>query len=256
MIIMDASLAPIPDTERFMTTRIDLLKHGFVLDTALDLGAMQQKYRAGKILELWWQLRKKVGVVEAKKKDGVKFKVRSSEDLIDKVREESNELGLLIYPTAGDGKGHVVEDGTLAEQNLVVVAQAVEDGSMLVFTGFGLGADQQDKAGGKAGTYAFKAALIQALLAGGKENAKKLGVADTDDDDSPMPQGVKPKTRKSAPQPADVQALFDAAGTEAEYKAAVAECMKLQPAQQVGLKEAIQAAKARITAATTPGPAA
>lgn len=264
MLIVEISQAPLtPDPERHVITYLDLLDRGFVLahdgvavklDTAADLVATQDRLKPGKILELWWQLRKRVGIIEAKKKDGVKFKVRSSEDLIDKVREESNELGILIYPSVGEGKGHVVEDGTLAEQNLRVIAQAVEDGSCLVFTGFGLGADTQDKAGGKAGTYAFKAALIQALLAGGKENAKKLGVADTDDEDEPIAGGVKPKTRKKGPTPDEVKALFDAATDEPAYKAAVAECMKLQPAQQVTLKETIQAAKARITAPSSSAP--
>lgn len=211
--------------------------------------------RPGAILELWRQLRTKVGVVEAKKKDGVKFKVRSAEDLIDKMRAVCNDLGILVYPApsadfqrSSTGKGHVVEDGTLAEQELVVIAQAVEDGSRLAFWGFGLGADNQDKAGGKAGTYAFKQALIQALLAGGKDNAKALGVADTDDTDAPIDGGVRKKSRPKLPTVEEVRAALDAATTEPERKAAIALVMQLSPDKQVSLKDALLAAKQRIAA--------
>lgn len=200
----------------------------------------------GRILALWLELRKFVGVVAAKKKDGVKFKVRSAEDLIDKVREKANELGILIYPYAVQGKGHVVEDGTLAEQTLSVKVQAVEDGSILAFEGFGLGADNQDKAGGKAGTYAFKQALIQALLAGGKDNAKALGVADTDDSDAPIDGGVRPRTKKPAPSSDAARKALEAAQSDVDYRAAVVLVMQLPPDKQVGLKDTIVATQKRL----------
>lgn len=202
--------------------------------------------KPGAILGLWLELRKKVGVVEAKKKEGVKFKVRSAEDLIDKIRATANKLGILIYPRTVTGKGHVVEDGTLAEQTVQVHAQAVEDGSILAFEGFGLGADNQDKAGGKAGTYAFKAALIQALLAGGSANAKALGVADTDDSDSPIEGGVRAKTRTKAPSVEEVKASFDAAQDKAGYDAAVGQLKLLSGDKQTSFdRETIRAAQVR-----------
>lgn len=202
----------------------------------------------GKILRLWKELREFTGIVEAKKKDGVKFKVRSAEDLIDKIREKANQLGILIYPANGSGNGFPVEDGTLATVSLQVVAQAIEDGSTLVFYGFGLGADSQDKAGGKAGTYAFKQALIQALLAGGKENAKKLGVADTDDTDTPIEGGVKVKKKDS---PLTVEAAKDLvaeADTQEAYDAAIKKVMAMRPENQLKVRDALVAAKARIAA--------
>jgi ERF superfamily len=210
--------------------------------------------KPGEILALWAELRKAVGTVEAKKKEGVKFKVRSAEDLIDKVRGKANELGILIYPHTVSGKGHVVEDGTLAELNMVVAAQAVSDGSILTFEGFGLGADNQDKAGGKAGTYAFKAALIQALLAGGSKEAKALGVVDTDDSDSPIAGGVRAKG-KSGPKVEEVVLAFTTAGDGNGYKVAVGLLKQLSSDKQVAFdKQVIKDAQARL--GITPGSAA
>lgn len=211
--------------------------------------------KPGDILKLWLELRKAVGTVEAKKKDGVKFKVRSAEDLIDKIRAKSNELGILIYPRASNGKGHVVEDGTLAEQVLTVHAQAVSDGSILAFEGFGLGADNQDKAGGKAGTYAFKQALIQALLAGGSKDAKALGVADTDDSDSPIEGGVRAKKPGSKKGPTDdeVKAAFEAASDADSYKAAVGMLRQISGERQTAFpRDVIKAAHARCGTAPAP----
>lgn len=228
-------------------------------DARLDSGSEPQRrmdgmirrngeYVPGAILGLWLELRKHVGVVAAKKKEGVKFKVRSAEDLIDKIREKANKLGILIYPARASGKGHVVEDGTLAEQELVVQVQAVEDGSILRFAGFGLGADTQDKAGGKAGTYAYKQALIQALLAGGKENAKALGVADTDDSDTPIEGGVRAKTpgKKKAPTADEVKSLFEQAADATSYNAAVAALKLMSPDAMTKFdRDVIRAAQAR-----------
>ena len=39
----------------------------------------------GKILALWVELRKRVGIVELKKKNGMKFETRASTDLMDKL---------------------------------------------------------------------------------------------------------------------------------------------------------------------------
>lgn len=192
---------------------------------------------AGAVLGLLGDLRKRVGVIKAKKKDGVKFKVRSAEDLADKLRAAACEVGLLIYPVHAEGKGHVVEDGTLAEVNLVLRIQAISDGSYLDVAGFGLGADNQDKAGGKASTYAWKAALIQTLLAGGAE--------DTDDTDTPIKGGVRPRAA-GKPTAATVKAALEAvqAGDEAAYKAAIVLAKQLAPEDQLGLVDLIKATKA------------
>lgn len=189
----------------------------------------------GKVLQLLSDLRAKVGNLKAKKKDGVKFKVRSAEELSDKLREAAIEIGLLIYPVKVEGKGFVVEDGTLAEVNLTLRILALSDGSFIDVMGFGLGADSQDKAGGKAGTYAWKTALIQTLLAGGAE--------DTDDTDTPIKGGVRAKTGK--PKSTDVAAALEAATDETGYKAAIAMAMQLAPSDQMPLVDLIKATKVR-----------
>lgn len=201
-----------------------------------------QTEKPGEVLGLYLKLRKTVGVLAARAKDGVRFKVRGAEELIDKIRDTANELGILIYPSAALGRGHVVDNGTLAEVQLQVMVQAVSDGSRIAIAGFGLGADQQDKAGGKAGTYAFKSALIMALLAMGKDQPKNK-LPDTDDTDTAIPGGVKPKKASTAVEP--VSAMFLAAETQEQYKAAVSELLKLNPDQQVSLKDVTLAAKQR-----------
>lgn len=199
----------------------------------------------GAVLGLLSNLRKRVGTIKAKKKEGVRFKVRSAEDLADKLRDAAIEEGLLIYPVKADGHGFVVEDGTLAEVNLTVRIQAVCDGSYIDVAGFGLGADSQDKAGGKAGTYAWKTALIQTLIAGGAE--------DTDDTDTAIKGGVRKATGK--PKAADVQAALEAAQDKPAYDAAIAMAMQLQPSDQFPLVDLIKATKARCVPASIPATA-
>lgn len=186
------------------------------------------------------ELRKRVGVIKGKKKDGVKFKVRSAEELNDKLRGPCDELGLLIFPVAANGNGFPVEDGTLASINLTLRVQAVSDGSYIDLMGFGLGADNQDKAGGKASTYAWKSILLQTLLAGGAE--------DTDDTDTPIKGGVRAKTAGKATTESARQAL-EAVTDQGSYDTAIAMVRTLAPEKQLDLVDLIKATKARLAPA-------
>ena len=218
--------------------------------------------KPGAVLRLWQQARERVGVVKAQTKQGVKFKVRSAEDLVDSLRQVANDLGLLIYPApvvmgwsgspafTSMGRLHQIEDGTLAEVNQAFIVQAVEDGSKLALYGFGLGADNQDKAGGKAGTYAMKQALIQALLAGGKDNAKALGVADTDDTDTPIAGGVK---KPITPLEAVRKKLAKVASPD-DYEEVRPILLQMKPDDQNRLAADIRAAKERAGLAKKPEP--
>lgn len=217
-----------------------LLRKGDMLDGMIPDG--QGGTKPGAILKLWAECRALVGTIEAKTKTGVKFKVRANEDLVDKLSKACDALGILMYPAEGTGKGHVVDNGTLAEVELMVVAQAIEDGSKLAFWGFGLGADNQDKAGGKAGTYAFKQACIQACLAGGTKD-KKNRAPDTDDTDTPIEGGVKPKSK--LPSFAEVKALLETATVESEYREALAKLKLAGPKDQVDLTPIAKEARAR-----------
>jgi hypothetical protein len=198
----------------------------------------------GRILQQWRELVARTEALPRKKKDGVKFLVRSAEDLIDKLRALSNSLGIIIYPgVATRGEGKVVDSGTLADVNMVLIAQSVEDGSMLAFGGYGQGADSQDKAGGKAMTYAHKAILIQAAMLGGSKTAKALGVKDTDDSDTPIAGGVKPKTVKPTLEKLREQ-LGEVEDSE-DYNELRPTLVALTPEDQQRLRDDIIAAKTR-----------
>jgi hypothetical protein len=186
-----------------------------------------------KILGLMVELRRRVGTVKARKKEGVQFRVRALDELVDKVRPVANELGIVIYPTTVAASTQVTDAGVLTELTITVRLQAVEDGSYVDVQGYGLGADKQDKAGGKAGSYAFKQALVQALLAGGAE--------DTDDTDTPVQGGV----RKLRPALLLVKSELAGAATEPAYRKAVELLKCCSPEDQLALRETAMEARTR-----------
>jgi hypothetical protein len=206
---------------------------------------------SGNVYEKFAELRKQVGVLKAKVKQGVKFKVRSADELADRVRPEADRLGLLIYPVGVEAKGHVVDSGTLAEATVTLRIKSISDGSYFDVVGFGLGADNQDKAGGKAGTYAWKSALVQALIAGGEK--------DTDDSDTPIQGGVRPRPPAGAARPAvpgktpeEVRSMVAeaaAAKDGTKLRAAIDAARGLNQADQDALTPAIREAAAAIRGA-------
>lgn len=198
----------------------------------------------GAILRQWAQLVRITDPLARRKKEGVRFLVRDAAELVDKLRVVTNSLGIIIYPgVATHGEGKVVEDGTLADVNMVLIAQSTEDGSMLGFGGYGQGADGQDKAGGKAMTYAAKAILIQAAQLGGSKTAKALGVHDTDDTDTPIKGGVKPKTVRTSLD--EWRTKLGDVETEEEYLELRPGLQALAPEDQQKLTADILAAKKR-----------
>lgn len=215
-----------------------------VTRTVLDNGTevIEEFWVPGRILQLWRELIQNTDVLPRRDKPGIKFKVRDAAELIDKLRAVSNTLGILIYPGVGtEGKGIVTDNGTLADVNMVLIAQAVEDGSLLAFGGYGQGADNQDKAGGKGMTYAHKAILIQALLMGGSKTAKALGVHDTDDSDTPIKGGVRPKPDSLE----RLRRLLTEVQDKDDYEEIKPALQALAPEDQVKLKTEILAAKDR-----------
>lgn len=214
------------------------------VDPETGIASTTDSWVPGRILQQWRELIARTDALPRKKKDGVKFLVRSAEDLIDKLRVLSNDLGIIIYPgIATHGTGFIVEDGTLADVNMVLIAQSVEDGSMLAFGGYGQGADPFDKAGGKAMTYAHKAILIQAAMLGGSKTAKALGVKDTDDTDTPIKGGVKPKSEK--PTLDKLRKQLEAVEDEDDYNELRPTLVALTPEDQGKLRDDIIAAKSR-----------
>lgn len=213
------------------------MSRGMIYDTTTG------RETPGLILAKWYNLRQAVGNIELKQKTGMKFKTRASTDLYDKIRAAADTEGILIYPSNGVSEGKVVDSGTLADVELTIICQAVADGSYIELYGYGQGADTQDKAGGKAGTYAFKQALIQACLAGGEKTPKKDRIPDTDDEDAPIPGGVKPKSGK--PSAEAVKEALTNANDEPSYRAAVELLKQVAPEQQVAIKPIAVEAKAR-----------
>lgn len=215
-----------------------------VSDSETGLSTTTSGWVPGAILGLWRQLVAQTDPLQRRKKEGVRFMVRDAAELVDKLRAVTNALGILIYPgVATNGKGVVVENGTLADVNMVVIAQAVEDGSMLGFGGYGQGSDTQDKAGGKAMTYAAKAILIQAAQLGGSKTAKALGVHDTDDSSEPIRGGVKPKM--AATSLSKLTSQLEAVETEDDYMELRPTLQALTTEDQAALTPAILAAKKR-----------
>lgn len=202
------------------------------------------KWVPGAILRQWAELVRNTDSLPRRDKPGVRFKVRDASELVDKLRVVTNSLGIIIYPgVATHGEGKVVEDGTLADVNMVLIAQSTEDGSMLGFGGYGQGADSQDKAGGKAMTYAAKAILIQAAQLGGSKTARALGIHDTDDTDTSIKGGVKPKVVKVGLD--NFRELLRDVETEADYLELRPALQALTPEDQGKLTDDILAAKKR-----------
>jgi len=197
--------------------------------------------RPGAILALMVELRKRCGVLKAVEKDGVRFKVRSADTLVDRLRGICNDLGILIYPVQSVGKGEVIEGnkpgshGTMAEVQVRIRIQAVEDASYIDVAGYGQGADSQDKAGGKAGTYAFKQALVQALLAGGME--------DTDDQGEPIKGGVRKAPKVRVPTLDEVTAHFKASTTMAQWEMALKLAKEMKPEDQLAIGDIARTTK-------------
>jgi hypothetical protein len=135
------------------------------------------------------ELRRQISGLKARKSTeayGPQFPVRSSKELMDKLNAALNNLDLLAYPVditlvsmevpaTTDKQGNPKMGGTCCYATTVIRVEA-EDGSYRDFHGMGCGADRDDKAGGKASTYAWKDALLKGLSIPDAE------MVDTDDE--------------------------------------------------------------------------
>lgn len=120
-------------------------------------------------------LRREIKSLAAKKTPNVPFPVRGAKDLAQKLADALNKLELIApvvdqkithLPTGAELVG-VNKSGAPAYRSLVHVVATVRviapDGSFVDMVGSGHGADSDDKAGGKASTYAWKDALLKGL---------------------------------------------------------------------------------------------
>lgn len=140
-------------------------------------------------------LRRLVGGLKAEKREGgPRFAVKDARVLMEKIREAADTLNM---PIAGGVVAQTVEHypvrevtdkyGAVKYFTVVHVVATVrfmsDDGTFLDFVGSGHGMDDQDKAGGKASTYAWKDAIIKGAAMPDAE------MVDTDDVGDVMPAG-------------------------------------------------------------------
>lgn len=148
--------------------------------------------KPGKILSDLKALRDEVGNLEAKKRDGVMYKVKSFEELDEKLRLAADKLGM---PMAGSPVAQTVTHYTPIEgvnrngqPQITFVVHCIctvrfmsDDGSYVDFVGSGHGGGTDDKSGGKASTYASKDAILKGL------RIPNNAIPDTDDEEGKLP---------------------------------------------------------------------
>lgn len=187
-------------------------------------------------------LRKKIGGLKAEKKGGVMFPVKSAKDLMDKLRKAADELNMPMAgaPVAMEFSDRATDKGTIVTCKTTVRFMS-DDGSYVDFTGFGQGGDTQDKAGGKASTYAWKDGVVKPL------SLPDADMVDTDDEQFPLekPEPVKEVTRPLR----KVIDMFQAATTKADLEAARNEVKKYPnwtPDERTQLNNENEKAKGRV----------
>lgn len=193
-------------------------------------------------------LRKKIGGLKAEKKGGVQFPVKSAKDLMDKLRKAADELNMPMAgaPVAMEYSERPTRAADGTDKGTIVTCKTTvrfmsDDGSYVDFTGFGQGGDTQDKAGGKASTYAWKDAVVKPL------SLPDADMVDTDDEQFPLekPEPVKEVTRPLR----KVIDMFQAAATKADLEAARNEVKKYpnwSPGERTQLNNENEKAKGRV----------
>lgn len=244
--------------------------------TLLLPGGLTQKIRTDLLA-----LRKKIGGLKAEKKGGVMFPVKSAKDLMIKLRDAADELQMPMAgaPIAMDYQERALSLGssdevttrtTFSEKTTdddaselvksetkrterpstivtcrVTVRFMSDDGSCVDFVGFGQGGDTQDKAGGKASTYAWKDAITKAL------SLPDADMVDTDDE-QPFQEPTVGKiiTYTAAPtRPlGKILKQFEDAATLADVETAKNEVKKYTwgPGERDQLQGALIKAKGRV----------
>lgn len=185
-------------------------------------------------------LRKSIGGLKAVKKAGVPYKTKDAALLMEKLRKGLDDLNLTAcvidqevnhYPQVTDETGDI----TTCVHVTATIRIEAEDGSYRDMVGSGHGFSSDDKAGGKASTYAWKDALIKGLC------LPDADMVDADDESKPL---------KVAPKKTAVQAwseAFDNCNTSVGYGALVNALHKavLPDADRAAIGPAVERAKDR-----------
>lgn len=151
------------------------------------------------------QLRLEVGGIAAKKQQGgPMFPVRGAKELAQKLAQALVDLNMVAH-VHSQVVTHIDTDkipqnqtssGKPVFRTLTHVKSTVhigaEDGSFVAVEGSGHGGDGEDKAGGKADTYAWKAAVLKGLC------IPEQDMIDTDDE-QPAEVAERPKSAKFTP---------------------------------------------------------
>lgn len=145
-------------------------------------GSAVQSDEPPAIGQLLLDVRKDIGGLEAKK-GGAAFPVKSAKELMIKLRTSLDKHKASCWVVGQDVKNIELDRGTACMVQSKV-RLAASDGSFVDFVGVGHGADTQDKAAGKASTYAWKDALCKGL------DLPDAEMVDTDDTGEPVPGGV------------------------------------------------------------------
>lgn len=154
-------------------------------------GGMTVSTQPPKIHAALTELRREVGSLAAKKQQGgPMFPVRSAKELMQKLAEALDKLGLQAFPVAQEvhhfDTSNIPSNATASGKPVfrtlahvkATVRVGAADGSYIDVVGSGHGGDVDDKAGGKADTYAWKSALLKGLC------VPEQDMPDTDDDSS------------------------------------------------------------------------
>lgn len=137
------------------------------------------------------ELRRQVGSLAAKKQaGGPMFPVRGAKELNQKLAQALNDLNMMApvvnqevtFIETDKIPANINDKGRPTFRTLVHVVATVRiiapDGSFITMVGSGHGGDTDDKAGGKASTYAWKDAILKGL------SIPHEDMVDTDDDSS------------------------------------------------------------------------
>jgi uncharacterized lipoprotein NlpE involved in copper resistance len=186
-------------------------------------------------------LRRKIGGLKAEKKSGVMFPVKSAKDLMDKLRKAADELNMPMAgaPISIKFNDRATDKGTVVSCRTTIRFMS-DDGSYVDCVGFGQGGDTQDKAGGKASTYAWKDGVVKALSLPDAE------MVDTDDE---QPFEDKQPVKEVERPLAKILKQFSDAATLADVETAKNEVKKYTwgPAERDQLQGALIKAKGRVS---------
>lgn len=141
----------------------------------------------GKILEDLPKLRDHIGGLVARQRNGVMYNVKSAKELVIKMREAADELGMVMVAAPVDIKIEHLPMMKDSKDRDVLVCSVTgtyrfmsSDGSYVDYIGIGYGTSNDDKAAGKASTYAEKDATTKGLCLPDDE------MVDTDDISVPV----------------------------------------------------------------------